>query len=112
MPDIEWNQQQWGSRTNWSQHGEGWSSSWGSADMQWYCVLLPRIHRFVPARTILEIAPGFGRWTLYLKDLCTNLIVVDLVEQCISACKERFVNSSHINYFVNDGKSLEMVDDN
>ncbi|MEK6280890.1 MAG: hypothetical protein AABN95_11100 [Acidobacteriota bacterium] len=29
---------------------------------------LPRIHPFIPVGTILEIAPGYGRWTHYLKD--------------------------------------------
>ena len=28
---------------------------------------------FVPTGTILEIAPGFGRWTTYLKKYCETL---------------------------------------
>jgi ubiquinone/menaquinone biosynthesis C-methylase UbiE len=65
----------------------------------------------VPADTILEIAPGHGRWTAFLKNLCNRLIIVDLSEGCINKCRERFAESSHISYFVNDGKSLEMVTD-
>ncbi len=38
-----------------------------------------------PPATILEIAPGYGRWTQYLKDLCDQLVVVDLAERCIDA---------------------------
>jgi len=38
--------------------------------------------------------------------------VVDLTEKCIEACKSRFKNVSNINYFVNDGKSLDMIQDN
>ena len=77
--------------------------------MLWWGTLLPRIHAFVPTGTILEIAPGFGRITHYLKDLCSQLIVVDLTQQCIEACKKRFASSSHITYHLNDGKSLEMI---
>jgi hypothetical protein len=37
--------------------------------------------------------------------------VIDLSEECIDACKKRFAGSSHIDYHVNDGKSLEMIPD-
>ena len=80
--------------------------------MQWNATILPRIRAFLPVQTILEIAPGFGRWTQFLKDFCGNLIVVDLSEKCIKACQERFAGCSHITYFVNDGKSLDMIPDN
>jgi len=79
--------------------------------MQWYGTILPRIRAFLPVQTILEIAPGFGRWTHFLKDFCTNLSVVDLSEVGIKACQERFVDCSHITYFVNDGRSLDMIPD-
>jgi ubiquinone/menaquinone biosynthesis C-methylase UbiE len=74
-------------------------------------VLLPRIHRFVPTGAILEIAPGFGRWTDYLKELCRQLTVVDLTPKCIEACRTRFAHVKHISYHVNDGKSLAFVPD-
>ena len=79
--------------------------------MQWYGTLLPRIHRYLPTETILEIAPGFGRWTDFLKDHCRKPIVVDLSQKCIEACRERFKACSHIAYFVNDGQSLGMIED-
>jgi hypothetical protein len=66
---------------------------------------------FVPADTILEIAPGHGRWTQFLKGLCTKLILVDLSPTCIEACKVRFSSERHIVYHTNDGNSLEMVPD-
>jgi len=69
------------------------------------------MHQFVPTGTILEIAPGFGRWTNFLKDMCKKLIVVDLVEECIEACRRRFSMCDNISYHVNDGKSLSMVQD-
>src|SRR5207248_6740177 len=98
-------------RYDWPQKGEEWSSSWGGPEAQWFGAVLPRIHAFVPAHTILEIAPGFGRWTRYLKDYCHDLIVVDMAERCIKACQQAFASSSHITYHVNDGKSLAMIAD-
>lgn len=77
--------------------------------MQWHFSIVPRIHRFVPADTILEIGPGFGRWTQFLLKLCKNLILVDVSEKCISYCRTRFDKFQHIKYYVNDGKSLEMI---
>lgn len=74
-------------------------------------VLYPRIHRFLPASAILEIAPGYGRWTQFLQHACQSLIAVDMSETCIKHCKERFADSKHISFHVNDGSSLEVVPD-
>ncbi|HXN87978.1 MAG TPA: class I SAM-dependent methyltransferase [Methylocella sp.] len=110
MPTIE-EIRSWSQTYDWPQAGEEWSVAWGSAHMQWYGSILPRIIAFVPADTILEIAPGYGRWTVFLKDLCKRLIIVDLSEKCIDRCRQRFADCSHISYFVNDGKSLDMIVD-
>jgi ubiquinone/menaquinone biosynthesis C-methylase UbiE len=111
MPSLEKNKTWWNDSYDWTQVGDEWSKSWGGPQMQWYGSLLPRIHAFLPAQTILEIAPGFGRWTQFLKDMCDHLIAVDLSEKCIQACQKRFADASRITYHVNDGKSLAMVPD-
>ena len=112
MPTIEFNKQFWGEQYVWKKGGDEWSRPWGGAEAQWYGSILPRIHAFVPAGTILEIAPGFGRWTQYLKGICQHLTVVDLNRSCIEKCEERFASSSNISYYVNDGTSLEMIPHN
>lgn len=111
MPTVEENKLYWNTSYDWRQRGEEWSLEWGGSDLEWYGTIFPRLHAFVPTETILEIAPGFGRWTEYLKDLCKNLVLVDLSEKCIQACKERFSSSTHITYYVNDGKSLDFIED-
>jgi ubiquinone/menaquinone biosynthesis C-methylase UbiE len=111
MPTIEQNRLGWDQTYEWEQGGEEWSQDWGNSQMQWFGAILPRISSFVPAGTILEIAPGFGRWTTFLRKLCRELIVVDLAARCIEKCRERFASDSHISYFVNDGTSLGMVED-
>jgi SAM-dependent methyltransferase len=111
MPTIEENLREWNSRYGWSDGGEEWSRPWGTAEMQWHASILPRIHPFVPAGTILEIAPGHGRWTEYLKDVCSELIAVDASPRCIEVCAGRFAHCPAISLHVNDGKSLQMVPD-
>lgn len=110
MANVEKNLEVWQS-WDWSQEGDEWSAAWGGTPALWYGALLPRIHAFVPTGTILEIAPGYGRWSQYLKDLCERLVMVDLAPQCIDHCRERFSEARNITYHVNDGRSLAMVED-
>ena len=111
MPSLSWNRDTWDRAYDWSGAGDEWSSRWGSTEGLWWGTLMPRLHSFLPAGVILELAPGYGRWTQYLKDLCDELVVVDMAEQCIEACRERFATSTNITYHVNDGLSLASVPD-
>lgn len=101
----------WDVAYDWSRAGEEWSKEWGSSQMQWYGTVLPRIAAFLPVHTILEIGSGFGRWTEFLRNYCSNLIGVDYSDKCIQACKERFADCTNMSFFVNDGKSLDMIPD-
>jgi len=111
IPTIKDNEAYWDGKYNWTNRGDEWSAAWGGPSMQWYGTIFPRIKSHVPTNRILEIACGYGRWTQYLKDLCKNLIVIDLSEECIQACKQRFSECLHIEYHVNDGKSLDIISD-
>jgi SAM-dependent methyltransferase len=109
MPEVDENLRAW-TQWDWSQQGDEWSAFWGGTPAMWFGALLPRIHAFVPTGTILEIAPGYGRWTQYLHRLAERLVVVDLMEGCIEHCRKRFEESTNIEYHVNDGRSLDMVE--
>ena len=91
--------------------GDSWSDAWGGSESQWHGTIVPRIHDFLPASNVLEIAPGLGRWTHFLKDACESLTIVDLNQQCVDACRERFRGAPKVKCFANDGKSLEMIPD-
>jgi Methyltransferase domain len=91
--------------------GDEWSETWNGTERQWKHFLLPRIRSFLPVETILEIAPGYGRWTQFLVGCCERLIVVDLSPRCIDHCKQRFADRGNISYHTNDGCSLGMIDD-
>ncbi|MGH7231520.1 MAG: class I SAM-dependent methyltransferase, partial [Nitrospiraceae bacterium] len=112
MPSLEWNKQAWDSEYDWKQlGGNNWSAGFGNAESQWFASIYPRLHNFLPAETVLEIAPGAGRWTQFLMGQCKKLIAVDYSQQCVNICRERFAEVSHATFHVNDGKSLAMVPD-
>ena len=66
MPTVTANLQAWNQDYEWLRQGEEWSSLWGNSEAQWLGSILPRVHAFIPTGTILEIGPGYGRWTAYL----------------------------------------------
>jgi ubiquinone/menaquinone biosynthesis C-methylase UbiE len=96
---------------DWKDAGEEWSEPWGSSAAQWSGSIFPRIRNCLPTGRILEIAPGFGRWTHYLKDYCEELWVVDASSECVDACRGRFAAESHVRCYLNDGRSLPMIPD-
>src|SRR5438105_2560990 len=94
---------------DWREAGEEWSAPWGSSAAQWTGTIFPRIRNCLPTGTILEIAPGFGRWTHYLKDYCEQLWIVDRSSECIEACRRRVTADSHVRCYPNDGRSLSLL---
>jgi ubiquinone/menaquinone biosynthesis C-methylase UbiE len=112
MPSIEENHEFWNDRFHWGKHrGDAWSDEWGGPTAQWKWCVYPRIRRHLPAETILEIGPGMGRWTQFLRTCCENLIVVDISERCIDVCRERF-GEQGMSYHLGDGRTLSFLEDN
>jgi len=114
MPDIDWNRQKWG-KYSWGNRGEEWSVAWGGPDEQWSSILYPRLFPLLPARTIVEIAPGYGRWTNYLRTHCERLTAYDLNDNCVRFCTDRFeqeVASGLFTFHLNDGLTLPHTPDN
>jgi SAM-dependent methyltransferase len=111
MPGVDANRQEWDGLYAWPERGDEWSGAWGGVDAQWHWTLRPRLRRFLPASTILEIAPGYGRWTGYLVELCDRYHGVDLSARCVEACRQRYASLDHAEFHVGDGRSLTMIDD-
>lgn len=95
---------------DWPENGDEWSLFWGGSEYLWWGTIFPRVHPFLPNRRVLELAPGFGRCTQFLIDLSERLIVVDLVEKCVEACRQRFGRHDHFEAHVNDGCTLPMIE--
>ena len=111
MPSVEENIEKWNDGYDWRLRGDAWSRPWGGAESQWYGSIYPRIRRFLPASAVLEIAPGFGRWTAFLLEQCESLIAVDVAPKCTEGCRERFASYPQARFETNDGHSLPMVED-
>lgn len=110
MPSVEENHNRW-ANYDWADKGDEWSAGFGGTEAMWTWFLQPRISPFLPSEHTLEIAPGFGRVTQFLVPASKKLTLVDLTQPCIDACEERFAGFDHIDYHVNDGKSLDMIED-
>jgi len=65
----------------------------------------------LPAKLVVDIGCGRGRWDGYLRGFCDELVLVDVAESCVSFCKERFARDGAVRCFLGDGSSLDMVDD-
>jgi hypothetical protein len=112
MPNLTWNKSYWDGEYNWTGRGEEWSEYWGGSEAQWFGCLYPRLHRFLPVANLLEIAPDFGRWTHYLlKYVQDSYTGVDLSQECVDYCQERFSGCNNTTFLTNDGLSLDSVED-
>jgi len=109
MPDVEWNKNFWDGYA-WPANGEEWSAHWGDARTQWWTTILPRIAGCLPARKIVEIAPGRGRWTEFLLPSCRAYAGYDVSENCVRFCSNRFRRQAgwfkRVDFFRTDGCSL------
>jgi SAM-dependent methyltransferase len=92
---------------DWSAGGEEWTAS-----EQWKASLIEEL--LVPAvmgaKTILEIGPGAGRFTVALHDLASRLILVDITDTTLQLCRERLGDPSDVSYILSDGATLRGVD--
>lgn len=111
MPTVTWNKNEWDGGYDWPSSGDEWSVAWGGPHSQWITCIWPRVAEFLPASSVLEIAPGYGRWTQYLLPQSTSYAGVDLSAACVAACEKRFADQSHATFAVNDGKTLPMIGD-
>jgi len=107
MPSVEQNLAMW--NPDWGHDGSPWSERWGNVPAQWYGCIYPRIARYLPTKRILEIAPGYGRWTQYLLKHCDVLHGVDISETALAECQRKFGGfwrRPKTRFVRNDGRSL------
>ena len=103
-------QRRWNEDYMWTNDGHEWSELFKGTDALWNEYIFEHVREF-RNRNILEIAPGRGRMTQYLMILAKDLKIIDLNQSCIEICKKKF--GSYISgYYVNDGKSLHVIQDN
>lgn len=109
--DVAWNVTRWNDVHDWPESGEEWSKSWGSSQHQWQMTILPRVINCLPARNVVEIAPGWGRWTRFLMANCSTYLGFDISEKAIDECRKRFCFEKKANFQLNDGKTIGAASD-
>lgn len=103
MPTVVENRNIWTSH-DWSTAGAEWSWAWGSVEQEWAHTFYSRIAAFLPVKSILEIATGYGRWTRFLLQQCNQFYGIDLAENCVEGCRKRFGSAGQ--FFLTDGKTV------
>ncbi|MCR5416435.1 MAG: class I SAM-dependent methyltransferase [Pseudobutyrivibrio sp.] len=56
--------------------------------------------------SVVELACGRGRHVPYYYDKAKQIMLVDILEQNLNFCKERFNGKDNISYYCNNGKDL------
>jgi SAM-dependent methyltransferase len=107
----------WSQTHAWAADGDEWTELadycgqpygvWKDSVVQTW--LVPFI---TPDSTVLEIAPGHGRWTEAICRLAGPVILVDVSQSCIQHCQRKFSRRPKMTYLVNDGQDLSGVADN
>jgi SAM-dependent methyltransferase len=103
-------QKLWNNEEMWSDGGHEWSKSFGTTENLWNNYIFDDVKEY-RGKKILEIAPGHGRMTQFLSILASELLVVDLNENCVKKTKEK-LGHHVLGYFVNNGNNLPHIRDN
>lgn len=93
---------------DWTATGEEWTPS-----PEWKQSVIDRILRVhMPAGgALVEIGPGGGRWTEDLSRIASRLTAVDISEECLRVCRDRFQDRTNIEYVLTSGSDLPGVPD-
>ena len=113
--NIEWNKATWGNSAQWQdvyKFGYYWPGGMNQPNNIVTQVAEKYLHPHLDGRRdlkILEIAPGGGRFTTELIRLSREIHLCDMNQACIDICRERFKYYPNVAYYVNDGKTVDVV---
>ena len=101
----------WDQNYTWDSDGDEWQGQarvCGVPYEEWKQSLIDHliVPYVEPGATVLELAPGHGRWTESLATRASRLILVDLSPACLEFCRQRFADRTHLDYRQGDGSSL------
>lgn len=115
MRSVNWNKY-WQEEYDWPEDGDEWDQQANYSNQPYLAWKKSIVKNFIfpnisKDKTVLEIAPGHGRWTVFLQKEVKMLHLVDLNEECIEFCKEKFKDHNNLSYWINNGRSLEFIED-
>jgi SAM-dependent methyltransferase len=79
-------------------------------DELWDTLIWPRIDGLDFTR-VLDLATGHGRNAAKLQQVAGELVLVDINEECLAACRKRFRGDPRFSFARTNGYDLEAVDD-
>lgn len=108
---ISENLKMWDQVHEWEEDGDEWkgqSKVCGVPYETWKQSLIDHliVPYVKPGMSVIELAPGHGRWTGALAERAGRLVLVDLSPSCLDYCARRFAEHNHIEYRQGDGSSL------
>lgn len=112
---IENNRRVWDRDYHWLADGDEWNGQaayCGQPYAAWKEALVAAF--LAPAvcldSAVLEIGPGHGRWTRFIRDHCGMLYLADLSANCLDFCRREFGDARTV-YVPTDGHSLAGIPD-
>lgn len=79
-------------------------------DEQWETLIWPKISE-LDFTNVLDFAAGYGRNSTKLRDVADHITIVDINQECIESCRQRFAGDDKFDFLQNDGSSLAGIDD-
>lgn len=79
-------------------------------DAQWDSLIWPMIQG-LDLSCVVDFAAGYGRNSVKLREVADHIIIVDINQECIDACRERFAGDDRFEYVRNDGATLTGIAD-
>lgn len=89
---------------------EYFAAAEASMDAQWRDLIWPRISGLDFTR-VLDLAAGHGRNSVKLSEVARTVVIVDINDECLDACRRRFGGNPSVSYVKTTGASLAGVDD-
>ena len=105
------NLRMWDESYEWPQDGDEWQGQAALCGVpydEWKASLVAHLidPHVGPESTVLEIAPGRGRWSEYLVRRAAHVTLVDLSPSCLAHCRERFRGFANVDYALTAGDAL------
>jgi len=114
--NLQWNKKTWGSDEDTWRTTYEYGYLWPGGTRQQNNVVTSISEKYLLPHLdcrrdlkIIELAPGGGRFTPELLRISSEIHLVDYSESCIAICKERFQYYPDIFFYINDGKSVDVV---
>lgn len=79
-------------------------------DGLWQRLVWPLI-RECDFRRVVDLAAGHGRNSAKLRDVAGEIVIVDINEECLAACRTRFAGDDRFSFVKTDGASLRGIAD-